>query len=131
MVADALALLRQAKLLEAESELDEALKSQMTKKEAWYEIRQIDKLINQQKVSEVKNAKELKIMATADQVAALLSNIYNVISKGVEKYMKIDYIEGYGDKRAQADFLQYVADVIYKSSNTTPVTLAKLDTGEK
>lgn len=131
MVADALFLLKQAKLTESEKELEEALKSQTSRGEAWKEIRQLDKIINQQKTSEVKNAKELKLMATADQVAALLSNIYSVIEKSVEKYFTMDYIEGYGDKRAQADFLHHVADTIYKSSNTAPVTLQMLETGEK
>lgn len=130
MVADALYQLKQGKLVEAETQLEEALETPANEKEVWQEYRQVQKIIDTMKSTEVKSAKELKLMATADQVAGLLNHMYNVINKGVEKYVSLQYINGYTEKRAQADFLNYVAGEIFKSANISPVTLNMLTDGD-
>lgn len=118
MVDEALALLRQGEEAKAESLLSEALAQHTNEREVWTEIRESDKVLKDMTNTEVKTAKELRLMATAEQVTALLTNIYNVINRGSEKYID--------DPRAQADFLSYIAREIGRFANISPGTIYQL-----
>lgn len=113
-VADALTSLRQGKEVEAVSLLEEALAQNLNTREVWDEIYKSEGVLKDLTKVEVSTAKELRLMATTEQVTALLTNIYNLLDRAAEKY--------FDDKRIQAEFMAYIVTGLSRFANLSPVS---------
>lgn len=75
---------------EAKELLESALNGSMSDKHVWQEIYQIDRGLERLTSTQMKTAKELKLMATAEQMSQLVAAIYELIISGAEKYITDD-----------------------------------------
>ena len=117
-VADALYELQKGHEDIAATLLKEALANIDDGKNLWDEYYKVDKILNDTTGVEVKTAKELQSMATAEQVGRLMNRIYEILTSGAEKYIN--------DKQQQSGFLRYVAGELNRSVNLSPATIVGL-----
>lgn len=88
LVHDAIEQLRSGEVDVAETLLEQATDSIRQEKEIWDEVYRAETIIKDLTTAEVKNAKELRSMVTAEQVMALVSKIYDTIAESLEKYIE-------------------------------------------
>lgn len=117
-VSDALYELRRGNEDVAEERLVTALKEAAQDRQAWEEIREIQKLLKDTKGMEVKTAATLKTMATAEEVSRLIARVLDILTRGAEKY-----IDG---KIQQTLFLTYVSGELARAVNFGPVAVGGL-----
>lgn len=121
-VEEALVELRRGETTKAELLLSSALRAVQTEKEAWGEIYKSSEVIKDLRATQVKTAKELRLMATADQVLAFIRNIQQAIIDGAKEYID--------EPKKQARFLQYISGEISRFANISPATVsARLEPG--
>lgn len=89
--------------------LEKALDDTRGIKDTWKEILEIESTLNRTVDTEVKTAKELRVMASMDQVMGMISGIQQAIMKASELYIEP------GKKQ---DFIYYMADRIRKLTNS-------------
>lgn len=118
-VDEALVKLRKGDNLKAIEYLERALKATNNKREVWKEIYQTEKLLGELTSTQMKTAKELQSMATAEQVGALISTLVNVILAGAQTYID--------DPMRRSEFTQTIVGQIKKLTGTTADRL--LDAG--
>lgn len=124
MVEEALVELRRGDDSKAELLLSSALKSIQQEKDAWAEIYKSSEVIKDLRATQVKTAKELRLMATADQVLSFIRNIQQAIVDGAKQYID--------EPKKQASFLQYVSGEIARFANIGPATVsARLESGRR
>lgn len=122
LVQEAHVAISRGDIIQGLRQLDDALQSTKLKKEAWNEWYRAEAMLRDLTSTEVKTAKELQMMATADQVAVLISNIFDAITRGVEKYVE--------QPVAKVGFLNYVAAEIGRFANISPISIGfQLDEG--
>lgn len=117
-VDDALYELERGKEQEAAQLLREALRQTKETQRSWDEIYKVSNVLKDMTSTEVKTVKEMRSMATAEQVGRLMERILNILTYGAEKYIE--------DKRQQSSFLQYIAREFVGATN-----LRALATGEQ
>jgi len=123
-VEEALVELRRGDEQKAEALLSSAVKAVHTEREAWDEIYKASEVIKDLRATQVKTAKELRLMATADQVLAFIRNIQQAIIDGAKEYID--------EPKKQARFLQYVSGEISRFANLGPATVsARLESGRR
>jgi len=115
MVSEALTSLKQGNNTACTSLLEDALQQTRSKKEAWKEWSEAEALIKDLTSTDVKSQKELKSMATVDQITVFINSIFEIILKGSEKYID--------SPLSQSQFIQYVAAEIGRSANISPATI--------
>lgn len=118
LVSEALYELRHSNEDSAAKLLEQALKTVDDGKNLWKEYYTVEKLVSDNKMAEVKTAKELQSMATAEQVGRLMNRVYEVLTSGAEKYIE--------DKHAQSGFLRFVAGELNRAINFSPATVIGL-----
>lgn len=104
------ALIEENELVKAVSEISSLYDATYDEKEIRAEIRENITLIKNLTSTQVTTAKELKTMATADQVTATLLGIFDVISKAITRYVK--------EPDVQQQFLLEVSGAIRRHTNT-------------
>lgn len=112
MVADALETLRQGNDAEAVALLEQATEKVHREEEIWKEIYKSEEVIKDLTNTEMRTAKELRLMVTADQVMALVNNIFGAISDGVVKCI--------GNTDDQTRFLHYIGRELSRFTNLSP-----------
>ena len=122
MVEEALIELRRGDDSKAEALLSSALRGIEQEKEAWGEIYRSSEVIKDLRSTQVRTAKELRLMATADQVLAFIRNIHQAIIDGAKQYID--------EPKKQTSFLQYISGEIERFANISPATVsARLEPG--
>lgn len=116
MVSEAVVEIRKGNEVAGLSLLEDALQQSRSKAEAWKEWERSEELLKDLTNTEVKSAKELKLMASADQVAMFINNIYGVIMRGAEKYID--------NPLQQSQFIQYIAGEIGRFANVSPAAIS-------
>lgn len=86
-VAEAKRLLDAGKIVEASVLLRIALEDGKTERETWTEMRANNTLIDKLTKTHFEMAKDLKLMATVDQVKHLLEKVYRSITTVITKYV--------------------------------------------
>jgi hypothetical protein len=89
--------------------LKDALTSSEDGKRLWQEYYEVEKILNAVTATEVKTAKELQSMATAEQVGRLINRIFEILTTGSDKYID--------DTRARADFIRYIVGELNRTVN--------------
>lgn len=123
-VSDALFELQKGNEDIAANLLKEALNTSKEGTNLWREYYDVEKILKDVTATEVKTAKELQSMATAEQVGRLMNRIYEILMSGAEKYID--------DKQQQSAFLRFVAGELNRSVNISPATIiGLLDSGSR
>lgn len=112
MVYTAAQLLRSNEVAEALALLEQAIETTKTEKEVWKEVYQTQAVLKDLTNTEMKSAKELRLMVTSEQVMVLVNNIYAAITEGAEKYIK--------ETEAQSGFLRFISDKFTRFVNLSP-----------
>lgn len=115
LVKQAHKALKNGELALAESLLNDALTTHQDHQHVWDEYYRAQDAIKDMRNTEVKVVKEMRLMATVDQVAAMIQGIYAVLIMGAERYID--------DTRSQSDFLRYVAGELGRLTNLSPLTI--------
>lgn len=103
--------------------LDSALSAEEDKRDIRAEIRDTEKVLKDLTKTQVSTAKELRLMATSEQILALLNNIQNLIRDSGAKYID--------DSEALNEFYTDIAAGIRRFANLSHVvTSRQLDSGE-
>lgn len=87
MVAEAAVLLKQGETVQAEYLLDKALDYTNREKEIWREYYQTNSVLRDLTNTQVKTAKELKQMATTEQIQYLMQNMETIIVETGKRYV--------------------------------------------
>lgn len=112
MLAEALVALRKGDDLEAANLIESALTSDTLSHQAWDEIYRLDNMLNKTIDTEVKSAKELRLMATVQQVGYLVQNLFRAIQDGAAKYID--------DGHKRTGFLLFMANELERFANFGP-----------
>jgi hypothetical protein len=115
MAHEALVLLNRGEIEKAKDELNQALTHIKDEREIWNEIYRNAGVLQGLTNTQVKTAKELRQMATAEQVGALMNRVFAVISEGIERYIDSSI--------RQAQFLGYVTGEFQRLANVSPATI--------
>jgi hypothetical protein len=86
-VHEALVKLQQGDTLNAIEYLKYAISAKINKQEIWQEIHKAEKMLSDLTTTQVRTAKELQSMATAEQVNALITSILQIIMSGATEYI--------------------------------------------
>lgn len=108
-------LLKRGELVKASSLLQNALDSHKNKKDVWDEIYKVENVVKDLRSAETKIAKDLKLMASADQVERLMDRVFTVLMRGIEKYVT--------DSSEQVRFIQYIVGELSNLVNIGPATV--------
>lgn len=100
-VAEALNLLYGGDILKAKEMLERALDYHNNEKSTWREIRDTESLLKDMRTTQVKVAKEMRMVATYEQVMRLYNNLYEIITQGVTRHIS--------SPKEQRDFSTFVA----------------------
>ena len=104
--------------------LKKALQSTKDTKHVWDEMYKLENVLKDMTGTEVKTAKEMRTMATAEQVGRLMSRMYDILMYGAEKYID--------NKQQQTAFLQYVARELTGAVNFGAFTVSgELESGSR
>lgn len=114
-VNDAFKLLKNGDLVKASTLLDSALNSHKNKKDIWDEIYRVEGVVRDLRTTETKVAKELRLMASAEQVSRLMDRVFAIITRGIDKYVT--------DSAEQVRFIQYVVGELAAVINIGPATI--------
>jgi hypothetical protein len=90
--------------------IEKALESKKAEDKIWDEVRKNSSIIKDLTNTQVRSAKELQAMATAEQVNSLIANIITVIIAGANKYID--------DDRHRSTFLSTVSTEVQRFTNT-------------
>lgn len=112
IVADALHLMRQMEYGQATALLEQAVDCVKREEEIWEEIYKTENVIKDLTNTEMRTAKELRLMVTADQVMALMNNIYGAIAEGVNRCIN--------NADDQTRFLYYIGREFSRFTNLSP-----------
>lgn len=124
MVRKAAEALGSGEIAQAKAMLQDALENQDDTNRLWDEYHRATGTIKDLRGTEVKVAKELRLMVTAEQVTALLQGIYSALVFGTDKYIH--------DPRQQSEFLRYITGEIGRFANIGPIAInAQLGSGSK
>lgn len=117
-------LLKRGELVKASSLLQTAIESHKTKKDIWDELYRVENVVKDLRSAETKIAKDLKLMASADQVERLMDRVFTVLMRGIEKYVT--------DSSEQVRFIQYIVGEFSNLVNIGPSTVGYiLESGSK
>ncbi len=116
-VEEAIVALRSGDERSALLYLESAVKATDTTSETWNQIIKVDHILKDLTLTEVKTMKDLKLMATVDQVTALIQHIQQAIMDSAEKYID--------DPVKQVLFLQRVSTAINGFANIRPVAIVE------
>jgi len=95
--------------------LELALKDKGRSKEIWDEVRKNTLLIKELTNTQVRTAKDLKQMATTEQVMALVTSLYEIVDNGANKYID--------DPTARSNFRRDLSTAISRYANLGPATV--------
>lgn len=108
-VHEALIELRKGNTIEAVSLLEEATVAHKEQRNNWDEILKTEQTLKDLTNTQMRTAKELRLMASAEQVSALIMNIQQAILFNVEKHID--------DPKKQRLFLQSISSAIGRFAN--------------
>ena len=111
-------LLKKGDLTKASVLMTSALESHKNKDDIWGEIYRVENVIKDLRTTETKVAKELRLMASAEQVQRLMDRIFTIIMRGIEKYVT--------DTSEQVRFTQYIIGEFTSVVNISPATIGGL-----
>lgn len=94
---------------QAQELLENALNAGINDRNIWQEIYQIDRGLRDLTTTQMKTAKELKLMATAEQMSQLVASVYELIMSGAEKYI--------ADDKAYMQFMTMISKGIQRLAN--------------
>lgn len=114
-VSEALSCLTRGDDISAMSLLRDALKTTVDTKDIWTEYYKTEALLKDLRSSEVRTAKELKLMATVDEVNALILHIQRMLQEAAKRFID--------DSKQQTNFLNFAAGEIARFTNLSPVTV--------
>lgn len=118
MVTEAIVALNGGDDVSALALLKDAQQYHAKEKEVWREIRQNDNVLKDLTNTQVKTAKELQQMITAEQMGVLILSLQSLLQDSVEKYIK--------DEDEQVRFLRHVSAEIAKLANIGPIAVGNL-----
>lgn len=114
-VHEAIVALKRGRENEALLLLEEAKEHTDRRKEVWKEVRQNENVIKELTNTQVRTVKDLKQMATAEQVSAVLLNLYDIVANGAQKYIH--------DPNARSQYLRDIAKAIGRYANLSPLAV--------
>lgn len=117
-VVEAAKLLADGELVRAEALLQSAITTRHNKEEVWKKIYELEAVIKELRSTESKIAKDLHMMASADQVQHLMNRIVAVVLQGIDKYVE--------SPTEQTRFIQHVVTEFASLVNLSPATVGGL-----
>jgi len=125
-VADALAALNRGDFMVAKELLERSLGYHDVEKATWREIHKTEKTLAMLTNTQTKTAKELRLMASFEQVSRLMATIYDVIQNAADKYIT--------DGRQRTEFGNHItfkfAQLIGNGPTGFGRQIKQLDTGD-
>lgn len=112
MVEEALVALRRGDELSAIELLREATSHHDNRRHIWNEIRSNENVIKELTNTQIRTIKDLKQMATTEQVTALVMNLYEIVANGAKEYID--------DPIKQSKFLQQLSRAVARFANLSP-----------
>lgn len=123
-VAEARRLLKNGDFTQAAALLDASLSSHDTKRDVWEELHKVEKTVNELRSTEAKVAKEMRLMASAEQVERLMDRVFSILMRGIEKNVT--------DSSEQTRLIQYVIGELSAAINIGPSAIGRfLDAGSR
>lgn len=115
-VTEALVSIKRGNDAEALLFLEKALEDNNRKKEIWEEIRKTELVVKELTNTQVKTAKELRQMATTEQVMSVVLSLYDIVATGAKKYIH--------DSSDRATFLNELGRAVQRYVNIGPATIS-------
>lgn len=115
MVHEAYVLLKKGEDIQAKLMLEDALDHTKRHREVWEEVYRTDKVLVDLTNTQVKTAKEMRQMATTEQILRLMQGIENVVIAAGKQYIK--------DEKQRNEFIRDVGHELGRFINFRPQTV--------
>lgn len=115
MVHEALVYVKKEDAVNARDLLERALRTTSRKEEIWKELYKVEGVLQDLTRVQTNTAKEMRLMATTEQVGALFANILSLIIQGANQYID--------DSTKRAGFLQFISREAGRLANANPATI--------